>query len=330
MRRVEFFARDFALTVPFVIAGYRYDAIETVQVRIHEGTAEGRQVLGRGEGVGVDYHGESAATMLAQLAAVRPALEAGADRAALLALLPPGGARCAADGALLDLEAQLSGVPVAQRLELTSATESAITIGLCALGVLRTAAAQLAPTTRTLKIKVDGHDPLQRIAAAHEAAPAARLIVDPNQSWTPAQLKTWAPALSALGVVLLEQPIPVGSEAELDGWQAPIPLAADELVHEIADLDKARGRFQIINIKLDKSGGLTAALALADRAEAAGFALMAGCMVGSSLSMAPALLLASRCVFVDLDGPALQSEDWPGGLVYHGGQITPAMPGFWG
>lgn len=325
MRQVDFFAKTFALSVPFVIAGHRYDEIETVQVRIREGAAEGR-----GEGVGVDYHGESTGTMLAQLAAVRPALEAGANRAALLALLPPGGARCAADGALFDLEARLSGVPVAQRLGLTSVAESAITIGLGSLDALRTTAMLLAPTTRTLKIKVDEHDPLQRIAAAHEAAPEARLIVDPNQSWTVAQLRALAPALTALGVALLEQPIPVGSEAGLDGWLSPIPLAADELVHGIADLDKARGRFQIINIKLDKSGGLTAALALADCAEAAGFALMAGCMVGSSLSMAPALLLASRCVFVDLDGPALQSEDWPDGFVYHGGRITPASPEFWG
>lgn len=325
MRQVEVFTKNFALVEPFVITGHRYDQTETVQVRIREGQTEGR-----GEGVGVDYHGESAATMLAQLAAVRSALEAGADRTALLDLLPPGGARCAADGALLDLEARLSGVSVGQRFGLLCARESAVTIGLGSIEALRATAAKLAPTTRTIKIKVDGEDPLQRIAAAHEAAPGAGLIVDPNQGWTVAQLQALAPALPALGVVLLEQPIAVGREAELDGWDAPVPLAADELVHDIADLAKARGRFQVINIKLDKSGGLTAALALADRAEAEGFKLMVGCMVGSSLSMAPALLLASRCAFVDLDGPALQSEDWPDGYVYHGGQITPARRGFWG
>ena len=158
-----------------------------------------------------------------------------------------------------------------------------------------------------------------------------RLIVDPNQAWSVDLLKIVAPEMARLGVDLLEQPIPVGHEAGLDGWASPVPLAADELIHDAADLHKAKRRFQVINIKLDKSGGLTAALALADAAERAGFGLMIGCMGGTSLAMAPGMIVAQRCQFIDLDGPLFLIEDRPEGFRYADGRVAePYRPALWG
>ena len=181
-----------------------------------------------------------------------------------------------------------------------------------------------------LKIKVDDTQPVAAIEAVRRGAPHPLLIVDANQAWTVEALKSHAQRLAQLGVVLLEQPIRVGAEGGLDGYRCPILIAADELINDVTDLDKAKGRFDVINIKLDKTGGLTEALRLADAARAAGFDLMVGCMAGSSLSMAPAMVLAQQCRFVDLDGPLLQSEDFPGGLTYLDGEVSPPEREFWG
>jgi L-alanine-DL-glutamate epimerase-like enolase superfamily enzyme len=327
VRRLDVFAKRFPMREPFVIAGKRYDATETIQVRISEGAA-----TGRGEGIGVDYRGETVERMVADVELVRGAVESGADIAALTGLLKPGGAMCALDAALLDLQSKTSGVSVANRLGLTMRRPqvTALTIGMRSLAETEKMARRFGATASVIKVKVDDDEPLARIAAVHEAAPHAALIVDPNQSWPISLLKELAPRLLNLGVALLEQPIAVGAEAGLDGWRSSVPLAADELIQTADDLPRAKGRFQVVNVKLDKTGGLRAALALAEEATAMGFSLMVGCMAGSSLSMAPALLFASRCDFVDLDGPVLQIDDWPDGFRYDGGAIYPAQTGFWG
>ncbi|MFO6448334.1 dipeptide epimerase [Erythrobacter sp. NE805] len=325
--RLALTERIWPLREPFVIARGSRDDQPVLEVRVTD--AEGR--CGRGEACGVPYAGETPQSMSAEIEAVRGRIEQGIDRHALLALLPPGGARFALDAALWDLEARQSGVSAFARagLEPRPVTVSR-TIGIRAPQAHEAAARQFAAYP-LLKIKVNAEDPLAAIRASRCGAPASRLIVDPNQSWTPEMVRDLAPELAALGVVLLEQPVPVGAEAGLDGYDSPVPLCADELIDGIEDLPLARGRFAYVNIKLDKTGGLTAALALAEAARAQGFGLMVGCMNGSSLCMAPAMVLAQLCEFADLDGPLLQAEDVAHGFAYDNGRIAqPHQPLLWG
>jgi L-alanine-DL-glutamate epimerase-like enolase superfamily enzyme len=312
---------------PFAIS--REVITETSSILVTLTDADGRR--GRGEACGVTYAGETPGTMAAQIEAHRAAIEAGPTREALLDLLPHGGARFAVDSALWDLEAKRTGRSAFAQAGVAAphAVTTAYTIGIRSLAAYQ-AAAEAHAGYSLLKIKVDDADPLEAVAAVRRGAPQAALIVDPNQAWSVARLKALAPALAGLGVVLLEQPIKVGDEAGLDGYRCPIKLCADELINDADDLAKAVGRFDVVNIKLDKAGGLTAALRLAEQARAAGFELMVGCMAGSSLSMAPAMVLAQQCAFVDLDGPLLQSEDWPDGLLYADGVIQPPDRRFWG
>ena len=181
-----------------------------------------------------------------------------------------------------------------------------------------------------LKIKVDATAPIETLRAVREVAPGPRFIVDPNQSWSMAQLRELAPVCKALGVVLLEQPVAVDADMALADYLCPIEIAADELICDLQDLPKARGKYDVINIKLDKAGGLTEGLRLARAASAEGFKLMAGCMAGSSLSMAPAFALGQLCQFVDLDGPLLQKKDWPHAIRYRAGCMSPPSPSLWG
>lgn len=295
-------------------------------------TLTDRQGLrGRGEGCGVDYAGETLQSMSDQVDQVRSAVERGASRADLLGLLPPGGARCAIDAALWDLEAKQCG---RSAFELAGLESPAPAITAYTIGMRPALAYEAAASERSayalLKLKVGRGDPIPAVEAARRGAPAAAFIVDPNQAWEVSTLRQVAPRLRDLGVVLLEQPIKVGDEPGLDGYRCPIPLCADELVNSSADLQKARGRFDVINIKLDKAGGLTEGLRMARAARAMGFELMAGCMFGSSLAMAPAMVLAQQCTFVDLDGPLVQSEDWPDGLTYKDGVVNPPRQDFWG
>lgn len=286
---------------------------------------------GRGESCGVNYHGETPATIAADIAGVAATLAKGVSRAELAALLPPGGARAALDAALWDLEAKRSGVPAWRAAGLASlgSVETLFSIGIRDLdGYTRTARDHA--HFGVLKIKVADDDPLAAIRAVRAGAPDSRLVVDANQAWSCARLKELAPVLAELGVDLLEQPIPAGDEDGLEGYRCPVPLAADEAVQHRGDIARAARFYDIVNIKLDKTGGLTEALALADAAEAAGMGLMVGCMLGSSLSIAPAHLLAQRCRFVDLDSPLLQAEDWPDGMVFDGATLAPPTPRFWG
>jgi L-alanine-DL-glutamate epimerase-like enolase superfamily enzyme len=237
----------------------------------------------------------------------------------------------AIDSALWDLEAKQNGSsPFAIAGLKAEPVTSVCSIGIKTIEGYETAARALADFSM-IKIKVDGRDPIGALEAVKRGAPNASLLVDPNQGWSVEQLKALGPALPDLDVALLEQPIPVGHEAGLDGWHSPVPLCADELIDEIADLKKAKGRFKVINVKLDKAGGLTAALTLADAVDAMGFDLMVGCMMGSSLSMAPAMVLAQRARYVDLDGPLLHSEDSEFGFQYENGTVRlPHIPQLWG
>lgn len=286
---------------------------------------------GRGEGCGVTYAGETLQSMSAQIERVRSSIESGVDRKSLSVLLPPGGARCAVDCALWDLEAKRSGRSAFTQAGIAEPmpVNTAYTIGIRSLADYEASAREYSGFA-LLKVKVNSADPLPAIAGVRRGAPDASLIVDANQAWSLKMLESLAPRLVELGVVLLEQPIKVGDETGLDGYDCPIRLCADELINDATDLNKAKGRFDVINIKLDKTGGLTEALNLAEAARSAGFELMVGCMAGSSLSMAPATVLAQQCAFVDLDGPLLLAEDWPDGLNYRNGVIDLPAPSFWG
>lgn len=325
--RLEMWAQTFPLHEPFVISRGMQTEQATLQLRLTDAAG----IAGRGEACGVPYRGDTPETMMADIASVQAQIEAGVDRYALLDLMPPGGARMAIDSALWDIEAKRGlGDPFTRCNCVAAPVATDMTIGIRETDAYERRAHELAGF-ETIKVKVDARDPLAAIAAVRRGAPDARLIVDPNQSWSVADTIALDAPLADLGVTLLEQPIRVGDEAGLTGHLPKVPICADELIDTADDLVKAVGRFQTINIKLDKTGGLTAALDLADAAQAMGFTLMVGCMNGSSLSMAPAMVIAQRCVFVDLDGPLLQAEDVPHGFDYRDGRVArPHDTRLWG
>jgi L-alanine-DL-glutamate epimerase-like enolase superfamily enzyme len=325
-RRLVATRETFPLARPFRIARGVKTAAEVVTVRIAQGEAEGW-----GEGVPYPRYGESPEAALAAIAAVRPAIEAGACRAQLMELLPPGAARNAIDCALIDLEARRAGCTAAALAGLAEPgrVATALTVGIDTPAAMARAAARLREAP-VLKVKLDAEAPEDRLRAVRAEAPGPRLILDPNESWTMAMVERMQPLLRELDCDLLEQPLPADADAALEGFRPLVPICADEAVHGIADLARLAGRYQAINVKLDKTGGLTAALALASAARAAGFGVMVGCMICSSLSVAPALLLAGGADFVDLDGPAWLARDRAGGIALASGWIEPARPGFWG
>jgi len=315
----------FALNRPFRISRGVKTAADVILVTITDGDS-----TGRGEGVPYPRYGESVEAALAAVEGARPALEAGADREALQSLLPPGAARNAVDCALWDLEARLSGIDVAGRLGATPGRlVSAITLGIDTPGAMAEAAARHSGAP-LLKVKVDADDPAARIRAVRAAAPGAALIVDPNESWDQRLLEDMQQVLLETEIDLIEQPVPADSDSWLAGFVPSVPICADEAVHVAADLDRIALRYQAVNVKLDKTGGLTAALELAHAARARGLILMTGCMVSSSLSIAPAFHVAALSDFVDLDGPLWLREDRPGGVKDEGGVLVPPETGFWG
>lgn len=316
----------FALIRPFRIARGVKTFTDVITVTIAEGGT-----LGRGEGVPYPHYGESVETSLAAIEEGRAAVEAGAGRQALQSLLPPGAARNAVDCALWDLEARQSGLDVASLagVPATAPLVSALTLGIDTPAAMAEAAARYADVP-LLKVKVDAEDPASRIRAVRAAAPRAALIVDPNESWDRRLMEAMQPVLLEAGIDLVEQPVPAGSDAWLEGFEPAVPICADEAVHVVADLDRIARRYQAVNVKLDKSGGLTAALDLAQGARARGLALMTGCMVCSSLSIAPAFHVAVLSDFVDLDGPLWLREDRVGGVRDEGGMLVPPVAGFWG
>ncbi len=311
----------------FTISRGRKTEARVVVATLTEGAARGR-----GECVPYARYGESVDGVRDALLACREAVANGLDRAALHTLLPAGAARNALDCALWDLEARRSGVPVWRRAGLPAPRplNTAFTLSLAPPEAM-SRAARKARNMPLLKLKLGGdHADLDRVAAVAEAAPKARLILDANEAWSPETLVALAPRLAALRVVLIEQPLPAGADQALEGLSSPIPLCADESLHTCEDLDTVARRYGAVNIKLDKTGGLSEALRLAAGARELGLKIMVGCMVGTSLSMAPACLLGGLADFIDLDGPLLLARDRRPGLRYESGTVHPPPPDLWG
>ena len=267
----------------------------------------------------------------AAIESARAELEAGADRARLAELLPPGAARNALDCALWDLAAKRAGRPVHELAGLSPPAPqvTAYTISLGSPQAMAEAAARAARRP-LLKVKLGQPGDAARIRAVRAAAPGAALIVDANEGWTADSLAANLAACAEAAVTLVEQPLPAADDAALAGFRHPIPICADESVHDRATLARLAGKYEAINIKLDKTGGLTEALALADAAERLGFTLMIGCMISTSLAIAPALLLATRARVVDLDGALLLARDRPHGLRYDECRVHPGGAELWG
>lgn len=286
---------------------------------------------GRGEAVPYARYGETMAGVLAEIEAARAAVESGADRMALQQLLPPGAARNALDCALWDLEAKQAGVrawALAGRPRLDP-VKTCYTLSLDTPEAMAGAARDHARRPM-LKLKIGGADDLDRVEAVRAAAPRTRLIVDANEGLSFEELTRLAPEFARLDVQLVEQPLPAGEDAALEGWTSPVPLCADESLHTRAELADCARRYACVNIKLDKAGGLTEALATAAEARAVGLEVMVGCMVATSLAMAPAMIVAQGARFVDLDGPLLLARDREPGLVITGSLIEPPPPALWG
>jgi L-Ala-D/L-Glu epimerase len=286
---------------------------------------------GRAEAAGVDYDGETPAGMAAQLRSVRSYLHDEVTGEKLLELLPAGGARNALDCALWDLRAKESGVPAAAAagLEELRPVTTAFTIGLGSEADTRRRAREAAPYP-ILKLKLDAERHIDIVRIVREEQPAARLLVDANQAWSRSLLERLLPQLQAMGVELIEQPVARDDDGSLDGLVHGVPLAADESCTDSRSLDSLAGRYQYINIKLDKCGGLTEALALCAAGTGRGLGLMVGNMCGSSLAMAPAFLIAQRCRYVDLDGPLLQRLDHSPAIRYEQGLMHPPSRALWG
>jgi len=326
MTQLRISVERFRIAGSFVIArGAKTEAV----VVVAEVRSGGH--IGRGECVPYARYGESVESVIAQIESLRKPVEAGFTRQALQGLLPAGAARNAVDCALWDLEAKTAGLP-AHLLAGIDRLPPAVTAYTLSVGMPEemARAAQAASHRPLLKIKLAGAGDNERIAAVREGAPQSDLIIDANEAWTPETLAANIEACAEAGVMLIEQPLPAGQDAALENVAHLVPLCADESAHDRHGLEALRKRYDVINIKLDKTGGLTEALALAEAAQALGFGLMIGCMVSTSLSMAPAFLLTPKARFVDLDGPLLLAEDRPEGLRAEGSLLYPPTSALWG
>jgi len=326
-------ARQLTVTVEtFQIAGtFTIARGSRTQARVVVATVRDGRHVGRGECVPYQRYNETIESVTAQIESVRPALEAGIDRHHLQRLLPAGAARNALDCALWDVDAKRLGLPAFQLAGLSriAPVVTAFTISLGAPADMAKAAAAAAERP-LLKVKLGGSGDPDRIAAVRAAAPDSELIVDANESWRRDLLRANVEACLVAGVRLIEQPLPETDDAVLREFAHPLPICADESLHDRQQLAHVRGRYEAINIKLDKAGGLTEALALSDAALDLGFQLVIGCMVATSLAMAPAMLLTPKARFVDLDGPLLLEKDRPDGLTYDGSIVYPPVPALWG
>ncbi|HEV2597157.1 dipeptide epimerase [Sphingopyxis sp.] len=304
---------------PFRISGHVFTETALLVAELSDGTH-----IGRGEGAGVYYLGDDIEHMLAEATSVREHIERGALREDLQHLLPPGGARNALDCAFWDLEARQAGCPVWQLagLEPPKPLRSTLTLGADGADVMAKAARAIDPDA-PIKVKLTGDlvDDVARVEAIRSARPGAWIGVDANQGYDIGTLAELLPVLVSAGVAQLEQPLKRGCEADLDGLKRPLPFAADESALSLADTASLVGRFDIVNIKLDKCGGLTEGLAIARQAKKLGLDVMVGNMMGTSLSMAPSFVLGQLCDIVDLDGPTFLARDRSPGVRYEGGKI---------
>lgn len=319
-------SESFPLASAFVISrGAKTSAEVITCVLTQDGSS------GRGECVPYARYGETMAKVRDQIESVRAKLETGAGREELLDLLPPGAARNAVDCALWDLESKLTGRPV--HLDICRMPPRPVTTAMTiTLGTPEEMAAQARTHSARplLKVKVGTNDDAGRIHAVASTAPNSRIILDANEGWSEDTIRYHLLAAAESRVALIEQPLPQGQDDILREIPHPVPICADESVHSAEDLDRLVGLYDAVNIKLDKSGGLTAALALSNRARELGFGIMVGCMVGTSLAMAPAVLLAQTADFVDLDGPLLLARDRQPALTYAGSVVSPPEPALWG
>ncbi len=314
------------LKTPLRITGHSFDTYELLYVEVTDGTASGR-----GEAWGVYFKGETAGGLLKQVQAIAPEVQAGASRDDLIELLPAGGARNALDCALWELESKQKRIPVAMLAGLhgTRPMQTMYTLSADTPQKMAESAVEFGPA-RVLKLKLTGDsEDSERVRSVSAARPDTALVVDANQGFTPATLDALMPTLLESRVELIEQPFPVGREADLDDLRSPIPIAADESICDIADLMKLVGRVQAINIKLDKCGGLTRGLQLAKESRRMGFDVMVGCMLGTSLAAAPGFVLAQVCRYVDLDLVLRCVNDRARGVQYDRGWIE-CKPDVWG
>ena len=329
-QRLTVTRRAWPLARPLMTADGVQTAVDVVVAELSDGDSRGR-----GEAVPVRRYGESIDSVVAAIDAMKGAVFSGLNRDSLQHALPPGAARNALDCAFWDIDAKRAYLSVAEL--------GGFGPGLGAVPPLLTAfsiafdtpdqMAELAAANRTrplIKLELGGDGDIERVRAVRQAAPAARLIVDANESWNEAQLGEYMPILIDLRVELIEQPLPADLDDALARLKRPIPLCADESCRTLADLDRVVGKYEVINIKLDKAGGLTEALALAEEAKRRGLRILVGGVISTSLGIAPALLLAQRAEIVDLDGPLRLALDRPGGLRYDGGTIHPHDPKLWG
>ncbi len=314
------------ITGAFTISRGSKTEAEVVVAELSEGG-----ICGRGECVPYARYGETVAGVAAAIAGLAEEVACGLGRAELQRALPAGAARNALDCAFIDLEAKRSGRPAYECLGLDPPRPqlTAYTISLATPDAMAAAAAA-ASARPLLKVKLGGDGDPDRIAAVRRAAPLAELIVDANEGWRAENLAANFAACAAAGVTLVEQPLPAADDSALATIARPIPVCADESVHDRASLAGLAGKYDAVNIKLDKAGGLTEALALAAAAEAMGFALMVGCMISTSLAIAPAMLVAQRARIIDLDGPLLLAQDRPHGMRFAGSILHPAARELWG
>lgn len=311
---------------PFVIARGIKTHVEVVVAQVEAGGIEGR-----GEGTPVYYRGETAEGAAAALNAMAPLVRDGLERAHLLDLMPPGAARNALDAALWDLDCKRAGRRVWELAGLPrpSPVLTAFTISLADPAEMA-AAARAARGRELLKLKLGGAGDLERVAAVRRAAPDARLIADANESWVGLDVESMCRGLHAHRLELIEQPLPAGRDSDLMHVRSPVPIAADESLHTRAELGDVMGRYRFINVKLDKCGGLTEALALIHAARQRGLGVMTGCMLSTSLGIAPAFVAAQQASFADLDGPLLLARDRPHALRYAGSDVWPPAVELWG
>jgi L-alanine-DL-glutamate epimerase-like enolase superfamily enzyme len=316
------------LARPFRISGYLFETSDVLVVTLQDGIHSGR-----GEGAGAYYLGDDLANMVAQVEAVRAAIEAGPSREALRGIMPAGGARNAVDAALWELEASQAGVPVWELAGLKTEPKPIVTtftIGADTPDAMAASARDYAEAS-SIKVKLTGDLALdlERVSAIRAARPDIWLGVDGNQGFARADLAALVAGLLPHRVSLLEQPLARGCEADLDGFRSAIPIAGDESLLTLADVAPAKGRFDVVNIKLDKCGGLTEGLLMAAEARRVGLGVMVGTMMATSLGTAPGFILGQMADLVDLDGPALLAEDRQPGVVYRGGTLY-AGPEVWG
>ncbi|WP_205665469.1 N-acetyl-D-Glu racemase DgcA [Georhizobium profundi] len=317
----------FALKDVFTISRGSRTHARVVTVKLTDG-----DLMGWGECVPYARYGETVEGVIAEIRHLADAIASGGiDRQSLQERLPAGAARNALDCAFWDLEAKRAGRPVHELAGLPAPTalQTAYTLSLAEPEKMRRKAEENAARP-LLKLKLGGENDIARLEAVRAGAPQAAIIVDANEGWTAELYSEIAPYLLKLGVAMVEQPLPAGQDAMLGEIERPLPVCADESCHDRASLAELEGRYDMVNIKLDKTGGLTEALGLREDARAQGFSLMVGCMVGSSLAMAPALLVAQGAELVDLDGPLLLAKDRAHAMHYEGSMVWAAPPALWG